>query len=162
MRCRSRILFFPFCIFISSCPNTICWKSVFFHWVSFSPFQNSTGCLYLGLFLNSLHSSLPSVHACQSLCQFHTALTVVVSYSKLKTGWSDASSIIPCFQIILAVQDLLTCHINFRSGSRDFWGRGIFCSYGFSYFYTSISTQVIYLSWWVWQLVAFKELVCFI
>lgn len=80
----------------------------------------------------------------------------------LKTGWSDASSIIPCFQIILAVQDLLTCHVNFRSGSRDFWGRGIFCSYGFSYFYTSISTQVIYLSWWVWQLVAFKELVCFI
>lgn len=81
----------------------------------------------------------------------------------LKTGWSDSSSIILCFQIILAVQDLLTFHINFRSGSRDFEVEVfLLCYYRFSYFYTSISSQVIYLSWWVWQLVAFKELVCFI
>lgn len=114
----------------------VCWTlcSILFHWSRHAnPFANPILCWLLSFLIVNL-----------------------------KTGWSDSSNIILCFQIILAVQDLLTFHINFRSGSRDFEAKVfLLCYYGFSYFCTSIPTQVICLSWWVWQLVAFKELVCF-
>lgn len=139
MRCGLRILFPSSCMCISSCPNTICWKNIFFHWESFSPFQNSTGHLYLGVFLNPQHYSLPSIQACQSLCQSlcqsHTVLIVSFLIVNIKTGWSDSSNIILCFQISLAVQDLLNFHINFRSGSGHFEAEVfLLCYYGFSYF----------------------------
>lgn len=69
----------------------------------------------------------------------------------LKTGWYGSSNFILCFQIFLAIQGLLTFHINFRFGSRDYFLEGF--SYSFFFFFSLwhlCPFRLSILSWWVW------------